>query len=218
VSPSLSPQREGLSTQAADGLATPQAPRRLRTGVFGGSFNPIHTGHIALARQLLTLAGLDEIWFLVSPLNPFKQASADLLADNLRLSLARRALASEPRLVASDYEFSLPRPSYTWNTLAHLAADYPDRDFVLIIGADNWLSFDRWARPDYILAHHQVVVYPRPGFPVDEAQMPRGVTLAHTGLYPESSTEIRRRVRAGESIVGLVPEEIRAWVEEVYRS
>lgn len=193
----------------------PQGSRR-RTGVFGGSFNPIHTGHIALARQLLEQAALAEIWFMVSPLNPFKEGSGNLLDDDLRLELARQALSGEPKLVASDYEFKLPRPSFTWNTLRHLATDYPDREFVLIIGADNWAAFDRWARPDYILSRFELAVYPRAGYPIDPASLPDGVHLMTTALYPVSSTEIRRRVKAGEPIDGLVPPEIRDSVVRLY--
>ncbi len=204
--PSPSPQRPHL-----------EAAHRQRTGIFGGSFNPIHTGHISLARQLLEQAQLDEIWFVVSPLNPLKKAATDLLDDDRRLLLTRRALEGEPRLVASDYEFHLPRPSYMWNTLQHLAADYPEREFVLIIGADNWVAFDRWARPDYILSHFELAVYPRTGFPIDETSLPANVHLIDTQLYPVSSTEIRQRVKAGEPIDGLVPPEIQASVLEYYR-
>ena len=96
---------------------TEQAQRK-RIGIFGGSFNPVHTGHICLARQILTAVALDEIWFMVSPLNPFKQDFTDLLPDDVRLELTREALKDEPCMLASDYEFSLPRPSYMWNTLA----------------------------------------------------------------------------------------------------
>ena len=115
-------------------------------GIFGGSFNPIHKGHVALARQLLRRAQLDEVWFLVSPQNPLKPQSL-LLDDNMRLEMARLALKDEPHLVASDYEFHLPRPSYTWNTLQHLSQDYPQHRFTLIIGADNWQLFSRCAFP-----------------------------------------------------------------------
>lgn len=214
---------EALSHTAAETTASGpsggdvQPLEPLRTGIFGGSFNPIHNGHIALARQLLGLAALHEIWFVVSPLNPFKQGAGDLLADDLRLDLARQALRREPGLMASDCEFHLPRPSYMWNTLQHLVAQHPDRRFVLIIGADNWLSFDRWAHAGDILAHHEVVVYPREGFPIVEATLPPSVHLMHTDLYPLSSTDIRRRVRAGEPIDGLVPEIIRRRVLEYYR-
>lgn len=194
-----------------------QASAKRRTGIFGGSFNPIHNGHVALARHILAQAALDEIWFVVSPLNPFKTDATDLLPDDLRLDLTRQALAAEPRFVASDYEFHLPRPSYMWNTLRHLAADYPDREFVLIIGADNWLSFDRWAEPQYILDHHAIVVYPRTGCPIDAASLPPRVHLVDTPLYPISSTDIRRRVKAGLPIDALVPAAITVRVAECYR-
>lgn len=186
-------------------------------GIFGGSFNPIHTGHIHLARQILRKARLDEVWFMVSPLNPFKTASTDLLADNLRLAMARRALEGEEGLVASDYEFHLPKPSYTWSTLQHLSRDFPDFHFSLIIGADNWLSFGHWARPDYILSHHNVIVYPRKGYAVDVKSLPPNVSLVDTELYPVSSTEIRARVRSGESISGLVPDSIAPLVMQYYK-
>lgn len=192
-------------------------PQKKRTGILGGSFNPIHTGHIALARHIIREASLDEIWFVVSPLNPFKKAATDLLDDDLRLALTRKALDGEPRLKASDYEFHLPRPSYMWNTLSHLGTDYPDREFVLIIGADNWLAFDRWAEPRYILDHHEIAVYPRSGFPVDEATLPPNVHLVDTPLYPLSSTDIRQRVREGKPIDTLVPPRIRDLVLRYYR-
>ena len=176
-----------------------------RIGIFGGSFNPIHVGHIAIARELLTLAQLDEVWFLVSPLNPFKKAATDLLDDDKRLLMAQRALRGEARLKASDYEFHLPKPSYTWNTLRHLKADYPDKQFVLIIGADNWLAFDRWARPDYILSNFDIAVYARPDCPIDAASLPPRVHLYNMGLFDISSTLIRSRIREGLPVAGLVP-------------
>lgn len=188
------------------------------TGIFGGSFNPIHMGHIGLARDILRLTHLREVWFLVSPLNPFKQQAGDLIADRLRFDMVCRALATEPDLVASDYEFGLPRPSYTWQTLAHLREDYPDRLFTLIIGADNWLAFDRWAHPDDILRHHHIIVYPREGYPIDRASLPPRVTLVDTGLYPVSSTAVRRRVALGQSVDGLVPPAIIPMVERCYDS
>lgn len=176
-----------------------------RIGIFGGSFNPIHVGHIAIARELLTLARLDEVWFLVSPLNPFKKMATDLLDDDKRLLLTQRALLGEARLKASDYEFHLPKPSYTWNTLQHLQADYPDKQFVLIIGADNWLAFDRWAHPDYILSHFDIAVYARPDCPIDAASLPPRVHLYNMGLFDVSSTAIRERIRRGQTISGIVP-------------
>ena len=107
-----------------------------RTGLFGGSFNPIHNGHISLAQQLKEQAGLDEVWLMVSPQNPLKQAG-DLLDDEQRLLMARLAVEQVEGIVVSDYEMHLPRPSYTWNTLEALKRDYPDRQFVLMIGGDK---------------------------------------------------------------------------------
>lgn len=186
------------------------------TGIFGGSFNPIHCGHIALAKAMLGTAGLDDIWFMVSPQNPLKRQD-DLLDDNLRLHMVKAALAGERRLTASDYEFRLPRPSYTWDTLQHLSHDYPDRRFALLIGSDNWQLFDRWYRHEDIIARHHVVIYPRMGSTVDETSLPEGVTLAHTPLLDISSTEIRRRIALGLPIDGMVPEVTRAETMRYYK-
>jgi nicotinate-nucleotide adenylyltransferase len=169
----------------------------IRTGIFGGSFNPIHVGHIALAKAVLQQCPLDEVWLMVSPQNPLKQ-EADLLADELRLQLSQKALEGGGGVRAVDYEFRLPRPSYTWNTLQHLSQDYPDRQFVLLIGGDNWAHFDRWRHWKDILRNYDVIVYPRDNYP-GTINMP---------LLDVSSTEIRRRVRRGESIAGMVPESI----------
>ena len=103
----------------------------IRTGFYGGSFNPIHNGHIALAQQFLDDMGLDEVWFVVSPQNPFKRNANDLMADKARLEIVRAATANEPRFCATDYELHLPTPSYTWRTLQALAHDEPQRSFAL---------------------------------------------------------------------------------------
>lgn len=187
----------------------------IRTGIYGGSFNPIHFGHIALARHILEDSDLDEIWFLVSPQNPLKQHS-QLLDDDKRLSMARQALAEEKGLTASDYEFHLPLPSYTWNTLQHLSADYPERKFSLIIGGDNWACFDRWWHTDDIVRHYPIIIYPREDFPIDETTLPSSVKLVHTPLFNVSSTQIRHLIHEGKSIHGLVPDVIEAQVIKEY--
>ena len=177
-----------------------------KVGIFGGSFNPIHTGHIALAKSLCEKAGLDEVWFMVSPMNPFKQAATDLLDDDLRLELVKKALEDEPQLKACDYEFHLPKPSYTWHTLQAMSKDYPDVAFTLLIGGDNWAAFDKWYHHEDILAHYPIVVYPRQGSDIGE--VPSGVTIVETPLLNIRSTEIRHRIAEKESIKGMVPESI----------
>jgi len=175
-----------------------------RTGLFGGSFNPIHNGHVQLARHLLVAARLEEVWFMVSPQNPLKRQT-DLLDDGKRLELVALALDGEPQMEACDYEFGLPRPSYTWNTLQHLAHDYPDREFTLLVGGDNWANFSRWHRAEDIVSNYDIVVYPRHGSPINLAAMPPTVTVVDTPLINISSTEVRRRLHRKESISGLVP-------------
>lgn len=165
-----------------------------RTGIYGGSFNPIHTAHLSLARDLIRQGLLDELWYVVSPQNPFKQQATDLLPDEARLQLTRLAVADEPDIRVSDVEMHLPRPSYMANTLAVLREQHPDREFILVIGADNWLAFERWYHWEEILARHSVIVYPRPGYPIDAATLPPNVTLASTPLIDISSTEIRRKI------------------------
>lgn len=185
----------------------------IKTGIFGGSFNPIHNGHISLARQLKEKAGLDEVWLMVSPQNPMKRQT-DLLSDEARLQMARLALKYEPGIIASDYEMHLPKPSYTWLTLQSLSRDYPDRQFVLMIGGDNWAIFHRWYHADDILQNYQVVVYPRRDEQPVEKSLPAGVTIVEAELLDVSSTEIRQRIREGRSIQKLVPPSVAAFIKQ----
>lgn len=179
----------------------------MRTGVFGGSFNPIHNGHVALASCMLKMAGLDEVWLMVTPQNPWKVDSY-LMADEWRLQLARAAVEDIPGLVASDYEFHLPKPSYTWDTLQALSRDYPDRTFTLIIGADNWERFGNWYAHDQILANYDIVIYPRKGSRIRKSSLPPNVRLLRMPLINVSGTEIRQRMAEGLPIDDLVPERV----------
>ena len=167
--------------------------QKKKVGIFGGSFNPIHTGHIALAKSLCQQAGLDEVWLMVSPMNPFKKEATDLLTDKLRLEMAEQAIADEPKLKACDYEFHMPKPSYTWHTLQALSQDFPHED---------------------ILSHYPIVVYPRKG--CDIGKVPSGVTIVETPLLNISSTEIRQRIKEGKSIHGMVPDCIEPLAMQYY--
>ena len=164
----------------------------IKTGLYGGTFNPIHIGHTQLSQALLDAHLVDEMWLLVSPQNPFKK-NQKLLDDDARLQMAKLAVRGIPNLMVSDYEFHLPRPSYMVNTLAHLRQDFPEREFVLIIGADNWERFPMWYKSEEILAHHRLIVYPRPGFELKD--IPADVTIADTPLIDISSTEIRAQIK-----------------------
>ena len=132
----------------------------MRIGIFGGTYNPIHLGHTALASYICNLGLVDEVWLMVSPQNPFKQ-DHQLLDEAIRLRLATLAVQDFPRLRASDFEFHLPRPSYTYVTLQELTRTCPDDTFSLIIGADNWEKFPGWRNSSDILARYPVIVYPR---------------------------------------------------------
>ncbi len=161
----------------------------MTAGIFGGSFDPIHVGHVALARYALEHTGLDEVWLMVSPRNPLKP-TATVATNEQRLTMARLATEGIPGIKVSDFEFSLPVPSYSWVTLTKLRETYPDISFQLIIGGDNWADFDRWKNSDLIRNKFGVIVYPRAGetipFPPPGVQI-----LADAPLMPVSSTEIR---------------------------
>ena len=138
----------------------------IKTGIYSGSFNPIHIGHLALANWLCEYTELDELWFLVTPHNPLKEKS-DLMDDQLRLKLVQRAIADYSKFKASDFEFSLPQPTYSVYTLQALEQAYPNREFYFIMGADNWKYISRWYKYETILSNYPIFVYPRKGFEIE---------------------------------------------------
>ena len=171
----------------------------MKTGIFSGSFNPVHIGHLALANYLCEYEGLDEVWFLVTPHNPLKEED-ELMDDAFRLKLVQLAIEGYPKFKASDIEFNLSRPSYTIHTLDKLKETYPDREFYFIIGSDNWERFGRWYQSERIIKENQLLIYPRPGFPVKEEELPETVRLVHSPVFEISSTFIREALNAGKDI------------------
>lgn len=185
----------------------------IRTGIFGGTFNPIHLGHLALANYLCEENWVDELWFLITPQNPFKQEQT-LLDNHLRMKMVEAAIADYPRFKASDFEFTLPRPSYTVTTLQKLSETYPDREFVLIIGADNWAAFDKWKSPEEIFRNHRILVYPRPGYEINPHELPAQVKAVNTPLLEISSTFIRESIASGKDIRYFLHPEVYRFIKQ----
>ena len=180
-----------------------------RIGLLFGSFNPVHTGHLILAEHFATRTDLAEVWLVVSPHSPFKQA-ADLRPDAERLHLVQLAIAGNPRLRAEAIEFSLPRPSYTIATLDALRQRHPDADFVLLMGGDNLPGLPRWQEAARLLAEIDIYVYPRSDTSLpDLAAFPRARVVA-APLLDISATYIRESLRQGLSIRYLVPPAVEA--------
>lgn len=183
-------------------------------GLFFGSFNPVHTGHLIIANYMADYAGLEQIWFVVSPQNPFKP-EAILLSEQERLELLELAIEKDERFKSNAIEFGLPRPSYTVDTLSQLRNQYPEHRFTLIIGGDNLQSFPKWKKFEQILDHHAVFVYARIG--IVEASLVMNhpnIRLFEVPLLNISSTYIRETIRTGKSIRYLVPDSVRERIEE----
>lgn len=175
------------------------------TGLFFGSFNPIHNGHLAIARYLLDNGYCREIWFVISPRNPLKEDTT-LLPEALRLQMVEAAIADDPRMKACDIEFSMPRPSYTIDTLKKISSAWEGMDFALIIGGDNLRDFTLWKDYHTIAAEYDIFVYPRPGVNVPGTDYHR-LKLVDAPLSGISSTEIRHRIATGQDIREYVPHE-----------
>lgn len=176
----------------------------MRIAVYSGSFNPVHNGHLAIAQKVIDQSGVDELWFLISPQNPLKKNS-DLWPENDRLSMVKLAIEDKPRMKASDYEFHLPRPTFTINTLDSLKSDYPQHDFVLLVGGDNLSSIRRWYKYQRIIDDYGLIVYPRPGYSAEKFKDKPNVQFIEAPLLNISATEIRKKILNNESIDDLVP-------------
>ncbi|KAA6349856.1 Nicotinate-nucleotide adenylyltransferase [termite gut metagenome] len=172
----------------------------MKTGVFCGSFNPVHIGHLALANYLCEYEELDEIWFMVTPQNPLKR-QFDLLNDNIRIELVETAIGEYPRFRASTFEFHLPFPSYTINTLDKLKEEYPQRTFFLIIGSDNWVVFDKWKEWKRIIAENKILIYQRPRYAIkNKKSLPPTVKVVNAPLLDINSTFIRKAFMEGKDV------------------
>lgn len=177
----------------------------MTVGIFGGSFNPVHIGHLMLASYMQQFGGFDEVWLMLSPLNPLKSNPEELIPDITRLRMLELAIGDTPGIAVNDIELSMPRPSYTINTLRYLSKRYPRHNFKLIIGSDNWKRFGEWKESEEIIENYGVVIYPRPGYPVGTIY-DAGVEVVNAPVADISSTFIRRGIARGKDMRFFLPQ------------
>lgn len=189
-------------------------PPLRKIGILGGSFNPVHCGHMMLAQYIAEFTDLDEVWLSLSPQNPLKpEHSRD--SDVHRFEMLRLACCHTPSVKATDIETHLPRPSYTAATLHYLSDKYPEYDFTLIIGSDNWLIFDRWKNYRDIISNHKIMIYPRPGYEITEAPLHCNVEfLRQAPICNISSTFIRNAISEGRCINQFLTPEVYRYITD----
>jgi nicotinate-nucleotide adenylyltransferase len=183
----------------------------MKIGLYFGSFNPVHTGHLIIAKHVLNTTAIQQVWLVVSPHNPLKKAGS-LLNEYHRLHLVQAAIEGENDLKASNIEFHLPRPSYTIDTLTYLLEKYPVHDFAVIMGSDSFCNIHKWKNFEVLLRNYPLYVYRRPGFPVESTTNPN-IVLLDAPLLEISSTHIRELVQSGKSIRYLVPDAVKEEIE-----
>ncbi|MGB3608172.1 MAG: nicotinate (nicotinamide) nucleotide adenylyltransferase [Psychroserpens sp.] len=188
----------------------------MKIGLYFGTFNPIHVGHLTIANHLAEYSDLDKIWFVVTPHSPFKKKSS-LLDNRQRYDMVHRATEDYFKLEPSDIEFNLPQPNYTINTLTYLQEKHPDHEFALIMGEDNLKSFHKWKNYELILEHHEIYVYPRISEGAMETQFkdhPK-IHKVDAPIMELSSTFIRHSIKAGKNVRPMLPEHVWAYMDEM---
>lgn len=184
----------------------------MKIGLYFGSFNPIHLGHLIIAGHVLNECDIKKVWFVVSPQNPLKPALG-LLHENHRIRLVRLAIEDDYRLQASNVEFDLPRPSYTIDTLTYLKEKHPSHQFSIIMGSDSFTNLPRWKNFELILSNHSIIVYKRPGFDIGGNSHSKNISVLSTPLLDISSTHIRKLIKESKDIRYLVPDKVREAID-----
>lgn len=184
----------------------------MKVGLFFGSFNPVHVGHMIIANHMAQHSDLKQLWFVVSPQNPFKKKSS-LANDYDRLHLVRLAIGDNPLLRASNVEFELPQPSYTIDTLTYLKEEHPDKEFVLIMGGDNLATLHKWKNYEAILKYYEVYVYKRPSYELGALAEHEKISVFDAPLMEISATFIRKSIKEGKSVQYLVPDSVLEYLE-----
>ena len=184
----------------------------MKIGLYFGSFNPVHTGHLIIANHILNKTDLKKVWFIVSPQNPFKAGSA-LLNEYARLYLLKLATEDDQRIKISDIEFGLPKPSYTSVTLAHLDEKNPEHRFSIIMGSDSFQNLHKWKNYESIVKNYPIYVYQRPGFEIHN-HVNAKLNIVEAPLLQISATHIRQLIKEGKSIRYMIPETVRVEIEK----
>jgi nicotinate-nucleotide adenylyltransferase len=184
----------------------------MNIGLYFGSFNPVHVGHLIIANHVLNETDLEKVWFVVSPHNPFKEEK-NLLNEYHRLHLLRLATEDDNRIRAADIEFNLPKPSYTANTLIYLAEKYPEHKFHVIMGSDSFQNLPKWKNAEFIIANYSIYVYLRPGFEVNDT-LGADVKILDAPLLQISATRIREYIAKGKSARYMLPDKVLEEIEK----
>lgn len=188
----------------------------MKIGLFFGTYNPIHVGHMVIANYMVEYTDLDRIWIVVTPHNPFKEKKS-LLADYHRLQLVKIAIGDDNRFKASEIEFNLPQPNYTIHTLTYLKEKYPEDDFVLVMGADNLNHFKKWKNYGEILENHEVYVYPRiEGGDFDDLDQHPKVSFHDAPIMQVSSSFLRKAIRQKKDVRHYLPKEVHEYISEMH--
>ncbi|MBE9518368.1 MAG: nicotinate-nucleotide adenylyltransferase [Bacteroidetes bacterium] len=185
------------------------------TGLYFGSFNPVHIGHLAIANFMVEFSELEQLWFVVSPQNPLKERKS-LLKDYHRLEMVRQAVEDDDRFRASDIEFKLPTPSYTIDTLTYLEELNPGREFQLVMGADGLRTFHKWKHAELIVEKYHRLIYPRPGTDIEMASRLPNATLVDAPMMEISSSFIRQAIKEGKDVRHLVPAKAYTYMREMH--
>jgi len=187
---------------------------RRKIGLFFGSFNPIHNGHMAIAEYIYEYTDIDQLWFVVSPQNPLKERH-NLLDDHHRLEMVYRAIGNDERFMVSDIEFKMPKPSYTVDTLTYLSEKYPANDYKLILGADNLVSFKKWKNFELLVEKYTRLVYPRHGVSEDEMRTHDNIEIVNAPKIEVSSSFIRKAIREGKKLKYFLPDKVYEYIDEM---
>ena len=187
----------------------------IKTGLFFGSFNPVHIGHMAIANYMVEFSDIEELWFVVSPQNPLKKKMT-LLEDYHRLELTRLAVGDDERFFVSDIEFSMPKPSFTIDTLTYLKENQPNREFSIIMGADGLKNFHKWKNAELLAEQYPRLIYPRPGTSQEESLSHKKIVLTDAPLIEISSSFIRKAIRDEKDVRYFLPEKTYKYIRDMH--